>query len=640
MGQSTDTLLNDLLESTSDPIMIADSEGKPLAFNSAYVAVIREALAIEMRPGLQPHKLLDDPQQIALWEGVHRRALGGERFTFEYALRLSESDERYYQFAFTPVFRDGKVTGFTEVARDITALKRTEQALAATARDLNESQEVARVGSYHLDITSDCWRSSPMLDRIFGISADDKRTIESWGEIIHPDHRQEMLDYFRSEVLGQGKPFDREYQIIRRDDQQVRWVHGLGRLHLDESGAPIGMLGTIRDITEQRLLEERLRQRDRLEAIGQLAGGVAHDFNNQLMVILGFVDLLEGQIANPNEVNPHILGIRRAAESAARLTDELLAFARKGRKQNSAVDLHQLVEQVRSILLHTVDKRIVIETRLEAKRAMTYGDPALLQNALLNLAINARDAMAEGGKLTFCSRAVTLESDDPQLKLPAGEYIELGVSDTGDGIPQHVQQQIFEPFFTTKGTAGTGMGLAAVYGTIKSHRGAIRVDSAINSGTTFTLILPWHAGAARDTTKPRGRGQTSPQLRGRTALVVDDEPLVRNVIVEMLRRRGCDTQACEDGVAAVELIRSKKETIDFVVIDVTMPRLDGVTALSRMRDHHPTLRAILTSGYDKLASASDNQDERTYFLRKPFRIDEFYDALDQLWNPQERAGGA
>lgn len=381
------------------------------------------------------------------------------------------------------------------------------------------------------------------------------------------------------------------------------------------------------DITERQDMEDRLRQSQKMEAIGQLAGGVAHDFNNQLTGIMGYAELLSS--TDDPELREYAQNIHRAGKRAAELTRQLLAYARKGRYQSVPVDLHQSIREVISILHHSIDKRIRIERHFRAEHSLTKGDPSQLENALLNLALNARDAMPAGGILTFSSENVILHHSDHRPEdIPPGEYIVLSVGDTGLGMDEMVRNRMFEPFFTTKAEGeGTGMGLAAVYGTVKNHRGAIVVYSQPGEGTTIRLFLPAereHARKESHVAPPPPKSAVSGHI-----LLIDDEDMVRNMTSRMLTRLGYNVSTAENGKEGTELYRRDPSRYDLVILDMVMPEMTGPDAFHAMRKIDPEVKVILSSGYSMTADIRAMIEEDVYaFLQKPFEFRQLASAID------------
>ena len=381
----------------------------------------------------------------------------------------------------------------------------------------------------------------------------------------------------------------------------------------------------VRDLTERKQFEERLRQRDKMEAIGQLAGGVAHDFNNQLGGISGYAEMLVDQLKDPEHLRfaRHIMN---ASRRAADLTRQLLAFARKGKYISTSVNLHEIMDEVIAILQRSIDKRIVIEQQLDAQTPVTKGDPTQLQNALLNLALNARDAMPSGGVLRFETRLVSLDENAFGYENEAGRYVEVVIEDTGSGMSDETRQHLFEPFYTTKQPGqGTGLGLAAVYGTVKHHLGAISVNSELGRGTIFKLYLPLEADALP---APVAEGAVTQAKEGVHLLLVDDEEIIRHVCGDMLKLLGYTVDVCNDGEEALELYRGRWQNIDLVILDMVMPRLSGLDTFIGMRAINPSVRALLATGYSIDGEAQAILKEGVLgFIQKPFCLSELSEQL-------------
>lgn len=379
------------------------------------------------------------------------------------------------------------------------------------------------------------------------------------------------------------------------------------------------VIASVRDISDRVRAEEAMRHADKMQAIGQLAGGVAHDFNNQLGGIMGYAEMLLRRLEDPDQrrfAERIVTCVRRSAD----LTGQLLAFARKGQYLSVPVDVHGIITETVDILSRSIDRRIRIELDLSARSAVVTGDPSQLQNALLNLGLNGRDAMPDGGVLRFATRERHIASGDlahnglePESR--AGSYLWLEVSDTGCGMDARVQEHLFEPFFTTKPPGmGTGMGLAAVYGTIRSHHGSIVVHSAVGSGSSFRVLLPLSEQACL--TEPDERRSAVPSLR---LLIVDDEPTIREFLSESLREDGHEVMVAPDGRAAAELYRTHWRAIDLVILDMVMPGMNGRDCFRAMRSVNPQVRVLLASGYSLDGEARTSlADGVRGFIQKPF----------------------
>jgi signal transduction histidine kinase/CheY-like chemotaxis protein len=376
--------------------------------------------------------------------------------------------------------------------------------------------------------------------------------------------------------------------------------------------------------SEKLRLESQLLQSQKLEAIGTLAGGVAHDFNNLLAGILGYAGLLKVQIDPKDDRHRAVETIERAAERAAELTRQLLGFARKGKMQQTRVDLHETIEEVFNLLGRTIDKSIEVVRSLDARSACVLGDPSQLQQIILNLAVNARDAMPEGGSLKIETRDVEMDERDCRQYPEAapGRYVTLLVSDTGRGIPPENRDRIFEPFFTTKPKGeGSGMGLAMVYGIVKSHGGFISVYSEPGVGSTFRVFLPLASESVAEAPPPRTEG---PPARGSgRILVIDDEEIVRDMTSDLLESLGYDVVTARDGREGLEVYEAMSATIDLAIVDMIMPRMGGRDCFRGLKRLNPDVRVILSSGYGHNEAAQEILDEGARaFVQKPYQVRE------------------
>ncbi len=404
-----------------------------------------------------------------------------------------------------------------------------------------------------------------------------------------------------------------------RGPRVLAWT---GKAVRDEAGEVTAVVATGRDVTERRQMQDRLRQAEKLQGIGRLAGGIAHDFNNQLTGMLANADFLVEALAGAPELRTAAEEIRAAAQRSARLTRQLLAFARKGNVVAIPVDVHEVVADVITLLRRSIDKRIAIATDLRAVPSAVLGDPTQLHNALLNLALNARDAMPEGGTIRFETRSVDLPPErraDLHAALPPGALVEITVADDGAGMDAETLAHVFEPFFTTKPAGqGVGLGLAAVYGTIESHGGAITVESGPGRGTSFTMWLPHAEGDAEPAELPRA----APAHRARI-LVVDDERVVRATLERILRRDGHEVITAANGVEGVTVYSGAWRDIDLVVLDMVMPDVGGREVQRHLAAINPAVRVVLSSGYALEGAMTEAvAGGRAWVLQKPYALED------------------
>jgi PAS domain S-box-containing protein len=422
-----------------------------------------------------------------------------------------------------------------------------------------------------------------------------------------------------------------EFEYVKKDGSHF-WGEVRVSAIRNEDGALSHFQGVLRDVTDRKRAEverERLRERlletERLNALGQLAGGVAHDFNNQLAGIVGFAELIT-VAENPSRMRAYAESIATAARRAADSTGQLLAFARKGPYREEPADVHRLVREVVAILERSIDKNVRVRCELEAERAVVLGDSSMIQNALLNIALNARDAMPSGGELAF---ATSLQDGSEDEGTANGErLLVLRVTDTGTGMAPETQKHIFEPFFTTKEPGrGTGMGLAVVYGTVEGHGGSIEVDSAPGQGTTFTIRLP-----LTEQTRPSVEVPGDPLVRGQgQVLVIDDEPLVRQMASSALELLGYKVMSCGQAEEALTLFERSWRDIDLVLLDMVLPGVRGIELFDGLRRIDPKAKVLFMSGYSaQETTASLTERGAAGFLHKPFRLAELGDKVARI----------
>ncbi len=407
----------------------------------------------------------------------------------------------------------------------------------------------------------------------------------------------------------------------------------------EQNGQAIGFIELVEDITEKKQteaenqrLQEHLRHAEKMEAVGYLAGGIAHDFNNQLTGVLGYAEMLVLRLED-KKLTAYAQNIIESANRSAALIEQLLAFGRKGKYLCVPVAIEQIVGEVTSLLERSIDKRIEIHQNLHDGTTRVLGDPNQLQSALLNIALNARDAMPDGGKLSFEIEPFKPSPDWTHAKIYAErqtevEYLRVSIADTGCGMDAEVMSRIFEPFFTTKEMGkGTGMGLASVYGTMTNHNGHIDVESSIGKGTTFHLYLPL---ATSDLQRDQPKFCTLITGKARI-LLVDDERIVRGVAAEMLQSLGYQVYECEDGQQAVEYYRQAWREVDLVILDMIMPVMDGRDTFIAMQQINPDVRVILCSGYsldDRVHSILE--EGKIGFVGKPFTVRELSERVDEF----------
>ena len=408
------------------------------------------------------------------------------------------------------------------------------------------------------------------------------------------------------------------------------WITWTNKVLKDDSDNVIGVLSIGTDITRQREIEDELRHRHKMDAIGQLAGGMAHDFNNMLHGLMGFAEILEHKLED-DKLKYYARKIITIAQQSSELTNKLLAFARKGQYQMVSVDLNRVIHDVVVMLEHMLDKRIVIETVTQSGQCCTAGDPTQLQNCLLNLAINAKDAMPQGGLLKISSQDVKLDHEQIQaqnITLEPGDYIRIDVSDTGTGMSQEVKRRLFEPFFTTKSHGeGTGMGLAAVYGTLINHGGAITVETDEGMGSCFSLYFPkCHYKQAEEVIN-----EIETVSRKTHIMLVDDEEIIRTYTKVLFEEHDYTVQTCEHGTEAIDYYRVHGDKVDLVVLDMMMPQMSGKEVFYALKTLDPEVKVIIASGYGMDKDIQNLLDNGVLeFVQKPFTLEKLSDIMHKI----------
>jgi len=512
------------------------------------------------------------------------------------------------------------------MAHDITERKRAAEALEKSEAGLAAAQRIAHLGSWELDlknledINANELRWSDETFRIFGFEPRQVPvTTDRFFRSVHADDRARVAGAVL-EALKNGQPFDLEHRIILPSGEE-RYVREQGEVVLDADGKPIQIRGIVMDITERRQLGEQLRQSQKMEAIGQLAGGVAHDFNNILTVIHGHASLLLIDQGISPSATRSAQQIAQAAERAAGLTRQLLTFSRRQVMQPKRLDLNQLVSNMTMMLGRILGEDITLQLKYWTEPAYIKADSSMIEQVMLNLVVNARDAMPKGGRLAI---RITTSKADPnyrqyQPESRAEDFICLTVSDTGCGIDPETLRRIFEPFFTTKEVGkGTGLGLATVYGIVNQHQGWIEVESEVGKGSTFRVFLPM---ATESGPGENGKGAQPPTRGGHeTILVVEDEFAVRELVCSILEGQGYNILSAETGVKALDVWQEHKAKIDLLLTDLVMPdHLNGRELAEKLRAERPKLKVIFTSGYTADVVGKDFVSQQgLHYLQKPY----------------------
>jgi len=533
---------------------------------------------------------------------------------------------------------DGQVRWHEGSALDFTERRSAEEALRASEARKGAMLEAAIDAVVTMDDRGRITEFSPAAERTFGYNRDDVIGKELADVLVPPDlrerHRGGLARYLATgEALILGRRI--ELRAMRADGHEIPVEVAINRI--DVPGPPT-FTGYVRDISAQRRLEESLRQAQKMDAIGQLAGGVAHDFNNMLTVIDGFSTLLLDELDTADARRELVEEIQRATGRAASLTDQLMAVSRRQALRLQAVDLNKLTAGLQPLLGRVVLEDVAVVVRTADEPVVVDIDDVQFEQVILNLAFNARDAMPAGGTLTIETGIVELDAAYAAIRpgVNPGSYAMLVVSDTGIGMDDATQARIFEPFFTTKDVGkGTGLGLAMIYGTVKQSGGHIGIESEPDYGTSVRIYLPLSHTVPAERAKA-----TNPTRRrlgpGVKVLVIEDEDQVRELMVRALQKAGCTVITATDGAGALEAV-DPDGRLDLAVTDVVMPGRSGPEVVRQLRRTRPRLRALYVSGFAPrfATSGASSPDLEPHFLQKPFTLTEFIDAVREVLDAPE-----
>ena len=515
----------------------------------------------------------------------------------------------------------GRPLLYVAQVQDVTERKRAEDALRRAAQDLETAQQIARVGSWRWHVPTDAVTWSDEMHRIFGVTRDRfGGTLAAVLDRVLPADRP-RVESVVGEAMRTGGSFHYDKRVVGPEGA-VRVLHSRGQVVTNGDGHVVEMFGTAQDVTELRRLEDQLRQAQKMEAVGQLAGGVAHDFNNLLTVINGFSEMMLAGLPADDPNRALVEEVYRAGERASMLTRQLLTFSRKEVVEPRVLDLNAVVEGAARMLRRLIGEDVRLETALAPDLDRVTADPGHVEQVIMNLCVNARDAMPRGGRLTIETANVDLDAGYTRQHagVAPGRYVLLAVSDTGHGMTPEVQARIFEPFFTTKGVGkGTGLGLATVFGIVKGAGGHVGVYSEVGRGTTFKVYLP-SAGQPADAADA-GPGLPELPTGAGTILVVEDDDQVRNLTRMALETLGYTVLEAGGGPEAVRLAAAHPGPIDLVVTDVVMPGMSGREVAGAVRAACPGARVLFVSGYtDDAVVRHGVLTAEMAFLQKPFTL--------------------
>jgi PAS domain S-box-containing protein len=609
--QANESRFGSLLEKSFDAVILLAAEGTLLFATPSY------PLILGYTPGEWVGRDVFDlvhPEELASVRERFGRLLrnpGGSE-TLVHRGRHKDGSSRWLEVRGTNLLDEPSVRAVVVNVRDITLRKQTEEALARDALLLANVRDSVIVTDLGGVVTY--WNEG--ATRLFGWAAQEMLG-RPLTDRLPEEARAEARDWIGR--IRRGVEFEGDRQDYRKDGSRV-WIHARTSLIKDSGGRPVAIMGLSHDINERRGLEEQLRQSLKMEAIGQLAGGVAHDFNNLLCIINGYSDILFNTLASEDPLRNLVDEIRKAGERSASLTRQLLTFSRKQVIAPRALDLNTVILDLEKILRRVIGEDVELATRLVPGLGNVEADPGQVEQVLLNLVVNARDAMPRGGELTIETKNVSLDESYARehAEVRPVPYVLLAVSDTGCGMTPEVKAHVFEPFFTTKGQGkGTGLGLAVVHGIISQSGGHIEVDSEPGGGTSFKIYLP-------RVEHPIPAGKPRKEVRGpprgsETVLLVEDEEAVRVVNRHTLRRGGYAVLEAGDGNEALRVAARHSGPIHLLVTDVVMPGLGGRQLAEQLLALRPEMKVLYVSGYpDDAVVRHGIREGEVHFLQKPF----------------------
>lgn len=527
---------------------------------------------------------------------------------------------------------DGKPVGTSVVVRDIEERKEAERKLIESRNLLSGALRAADVGIFIVDRAGGVVEFNSQVQDLVGLSRQviEQGTIRTLAPLVLEDPDTFITSLYER-VLEKGKHVELRNLRVVRPDGTLRVCNGGIAPVLDENGAIIAAASVVIDTTEREALQARLLEAQKMDSIGRLAGGVAHDFNNILTGILGYASLGR-EIADPRSpLAKHLAAIEESAVRASELTHQLLTFARGGARKELTVSLNRIVDETVKLLAHSVDPNIQIRFNAQDGVDLVSADPAQMHQMLVNLCLNARDAVNGKGEIDISIENVDLTEERPEklgVAMP-GRYVRVRVEDNGCGMTPEVAQRVFEPFFSTKKQGQAyGLGLSVVYGIVHAHRGAITVDSEPGKGTRIEVYLP---SAGRDyTPAPRADREVHEPRAGATILVVDDEKLLRAVLQDILEMSGYRVLQASTGEEAIEIYRERRDEIELVILDVVMPGMGGPRALEALLELNPRLRCVVSSGYGGDAIEQQYVNTNIRFVPKPFNVANVTRAVQEL----------
>jgi PAS domain S-box-containing protein len=626
---ASEARLHAIIQNTPNvAVELYDPDGRVRFWNEAATRMF--GWEIDEAIGKTLDQLIHTPEEAESFLQLLRQLAGTGKplGPLEYHFRRRDGTEGWCLSTIFEIPGFGGVPMFVCMDVDITERKQAETAMRQSEERFRQVVENIQEVFWMVDVKDGkMLYISPGYEKIWGRSCDALyQSPEAWFEAIHSDDRERVTQRFAADAVTQH---DEEYRILRPDGS-VRWIHDRAFPIRDGNGNVYRIAGVAEDITERRQIEERLRQSQKMEAIGQLAGGVAHDFNNILAAVMMEVELAATVKHLPQDARESLQVIGGAADKAAALTRQLLLFSRRQVMQPRRLDMNNAVTNLAKMLQRILGEDVKVELHLHPAPVIVHADSGMIDQVIMNLAVNARDAMPMGGRLVIQTAERLINDEELRASPDAspGRHVCLSVSDTGMGMTEEVKAHLFEPFFTTKEPGkGTGLGLATIFGIVKQHRGWIRVYSEVGQGTTFRIFLP---SIDMGVDAPAGEVATAKARGGtETILLVEDEVSVREVTRRMLERHGYKVLEAVSGTEALRVWGAHGDRVQLVFTDLVMPGgIGGRELAEQLRFIQPNLKIVFTSGYSaEMGGGALGFREGVNFVQKPSSLNQVLDTI-------------